>query len=689
MASEVESTSLEQLNGERRDALRFIDEIQAEQGTSEHQQRLNDLKEEYNRIASGMRDIPNTGSRDPLHVLPLEVWAQIIHFSLQATEYPRALLILTLVSHDWRQALIYTSSLWAHIHLSRHMNDLWAITALFLEFSRNMPISITATMPLDDVLDTISAIFEPHASRITEFKFLGNPQGDLATTPGDDSLWNYIPVYKLIKAFSLPNGISKLRLEKMRRLEIDPRTVEELSQIITPCIKAFENLSMTTRAIQLLSTDMPLLEEVRMEGEVKDIIHLLRGAPQLRALDIIHQGEDPTDGPKGGERAKTLPTFPYLRELSLTCTDLIREPPSLRILLTSSPVLQEIHLSVNYFFMKTIATIARVPTLKTFTIRLVEGHTHEQFYTDEYPDVIHRNYSLRTLKLVTDASYSGRSIYPIFVDRLLKMFAEQYLDVINVYFDFKVTQANFGVVFNYLYRLSNLRCLFLAMYMYDYEPPNGSLHFPHLGELIVNQGRLLWDLVTPQLIALKIPWLESSSSSREPCFTNLWTLETNAVSQYGTGRILDPLHLLNLVRIHIRVHDFDDSVNLPSFPFLTTLKLSASHLTYPQCTLLCISLLYNPDHCPRLEHLDFGAVAELDFLFLMLERRNFLVDSKISRIRKLILPVLGDHLRAPLLSLLKGLYPKRPSLLELSIEGTREALFDEDVYVVLLFKGLF
>jgi hypothetical protein len=63
---------------------------------------------------------------------------------------------------------------------------------------------------------------------------------------------------------------------------------------------------------------------------------------------------------------------------------------------------------------------------------------------------------------------------------------------------------------------------------------------------------------------------------------------------------------------------------------------------------------------------------------LMLERRNFLPDAAISRIKALSFPLSTTlFLRKPIVDLLGGCFTLRPSNYELSLAGIKDVYFDK------------
>ncbi|CAG7848473.1 SubName: Full=Uncharacterized protein {ECO:0000313/EMBL:CCA74058.1} [Serendipita indica DSM 11827] len=118
------------------------------------------------------------------------------------------------------------------------------------------------------------------------------------------------------------------------------------------------------------------------------------------------------------------------------------------------------------------------------------------------------------------------------------------------------------------------------------------------------------------------------------------------------------------------------SVDMPWFHWRLDLLTSVRTITFSSIgaegnpTDLFIHLIYKPELCPNLEEIGLSQCPEWDYLFIMLERRNLLPNSKVSRIKKLSLPAVPAYvILNPLTHLLRGQVAPRPSNRILSIEG--------------------
>lgn len=125
-------------------------------------------------------------------------------------------------------------------------------------------------------------------------------------------------------------------------------------------------------------------------------------------------------------------------------------------------------------------------------------------------------------------------------------------------------------------------------------------------------------------------------------------------------------------------------LKLTSFQTLSCMTIVGS-LFSPHETMLCLELLHQPDKCPALNEIRFRhGQPDWDTLFLMLEKRNFMQNRGISRIRTITLPFIPSELRAPLSLLLGGQYAERPPNKDLIIGGARELILDDKVLVLVI-----
>ncbi|CAG7850495.1 SubName: Full=Uncharacterized protein {ECO:0000313/EMBL:CCA76083.1} [Serendipita indica DSM 11827] len=125
------------------------------------------------------------------------------------------------------------------------------------------------------------------------------------------------------------------------------------------------------------------------------------------------------------------------------------------------------------------------------------------------------------------------------------------------------------------------------------------------------------------------------------------------------------------------------SVGMPWFHWRLDLLTSVRSISFSSIgmegnpTDLFIHFIYKPELCPSLEEISMAQCPEWDFLFIMLERRNLLPNSKVSRIKRLSLPAVPAYvILNPLTHLLRGQVAPRPSNQTLSIAGRMKQIWN-------------
>ncbi|KIM23561.1 hypothetical protein M408DRAFT_77412 [Serendipita vermifera MAFF 305830] len=214
-----------------------------------------------------------------------------------------------------------------------------------------------------------------------------------------------------------------------------------------------------------------------------------------------------------------------------------------------------------------------------------------------------------------------------------------------------------------------------------------------LEELSIDEDDILPSLYAPKLLHLTH---NGNSFDRVQQFCHHLPLLRKltsticVVSNHSVQELIHPEYLESFIHVrilHLQLWEQDDieissAIYLVSFPSLVKIVLSGFSYVSSQATFLCLSLLYQPEACPRLQELEFEGFPEWDCLFLMLEARNFHRNRLLSRISGLIIPSVPHHLRSSLSCLLRGEFTTRPSNYDLSIHATKEVLFDASMYVV-------
>jgi len=133
-----------------------------------------------------------------------------------------------------------------------------------------------------------------------------------------------------------------------------------------------------------------------------------------------------------------------------------------------------------------------------------------------------------------------------------------------------------------------------------------------------------------------------------------------------------------LFELDLGMYEALKRVDILSFSSLCSIRLKTDYFTNPEGNHLCSALLCNPGGCPLLQELHFKRDLDWDLLVLMLERRNF-GGKGVKKIHTITLPFIPLSIHQIITLLLAGEKIERPSLESISLEATRELLFDPTV----------
>lgn len=129
------------------------------------------LWKKYNRISDELYILQRGVIHDPLMVLPPELWIQILLVAIDSEPAYKqpigSLLLLTLVSQHWCEAIINTPALWTRIVIGKGLeeSDLLANLTTSLVLSRQLPIHLNIHMIMNDWNMTLNML-RPHKGRI-------------------------------------------------------------------------------------------------------------------------------------------------------------------------------------------------------------------------------------------------------------------------------------------------------------------------------------------------------------------------------------------------------------------------------------------------------------------------------------------------------------------------------------------
>ena len=132
---------------------------------------------------------------------------------------------------------------------------------------------------------------------------------------------------------------------------------------------------------------------------------------------------------------------------------------------------------------------------------------------------------------------------------------------------------------------------------------------------------------------------------------------------------------------HLHITSPIPHVKILRFTALRKLQISQSFFDDMTGSEVLILFICEPTICPLLSELRLDSIPEWDLLFLMLERRNYLPQSRhVSRIKilTLLLPP-PPRLLVPLTEILAGRFTVRPPNEDISVSSLREGYFDPNM----------
>ncbi|KIM23554.1 hypothetical protein M408DRAFT_27779 [Serendipita vermifera MAFF 305830] len=675
-------------------------------------QSISDEQKAYNAIMKEISLLNAPISCDPVEVLPFEIFIGCIQLALPVPErgYTTSLLQLTMVSTRWSQAIMSTPTLWAVISVNNDDADSLAMITTSLQLSRDTMISLMVRIPLGDEWNEASEVILPHSNRIQRIITLSPSASDPFTfmnfNPVNQGYINILELVKILGSLGTTSSVDSLVSGTVWRSSMPPPgyTPHSLPALPPGGIKLPQNLcymgnwEFQLDSLKHMNSSFSNLRELHTTAFIDVLLPMLYGFPQLEALflsgpdEVLGPGDisQPSNyrvpqRPYGLKRLRTFHcTQPFshtvptlLGQVATNLTELCLRVPYRLVefligVLEDMSRLQQLSLimsalicEIDSALVGSNGTAAMIPTLWSLAFRDDKGVAVD----DEMKD---------------DPSYCQSAF-----EYLISALAMLYPNVKVAHIE-RGPIIEWEIVAPFLADMQYLRSLWITgRYQPMYEI---NVTLPELETLRIRQDNILPSITTPKLLQLTHDG-RSFEMMEEFCCNHfpLQTLDTGYWSN-SDHEWLDPGHpeypiaFMHIQNLHLRIGgaltNTYPTIYLVSFPSLIKIVISESVQFSNQATFLCLSLLYQPEACPRLQELEFGSLPEWDCLFLMLERRNFHRNQLLSRISKISVPFVPYHLRSSLSTLLRGEFAARPCNYDLSINGTKEALFDASMYVV-------
>jgi hypothetical protein len=670
-----------------------IDRLTRDQGINRSQE-LQKLRRDYNQVVYKIQNQISTPSSDIIDIFPSEVWVQIVKDALPAHGYGAALLLLTTVSSRWLEALASVPTLWACVDLRGSQEDSLATIETFKQLSGGVPLHLFIYIPTRYDNSVICEILTSIGSRVREatIRLETNSQW------GNQDIWailqllliksnfNTSLVYVQMDRFNLPLGDSEGGRQLLRDHEL-PLSLRAIGGCYLPW--------------QELQTQdyLERVESIDSDGPIEYFINHRIRLPNLRCLKI--DGYGGIDHKFSSHHQEGFPLLPNLT--TLIHQSAYRET-LVQFLLSVALQLVHLELRVPHSKIPLLAAVLRAAAkLRILTMVVeerIEDGANESDLAPVYQHVDGEIPDLRDLTLHILPGHSAiRPAHAQSVRRdrgphlrfLVSMISALYTQVerLEFYMETEYPITFEETLFLYMVCLPHLRRLHLPWLPGNFSVTENTYPAEKLEYLETPSMDLLHCLNTPNLLCLKFTW-QPHGNLKALTYRDLRRIfvthnETSPPVVDLPESTFPSLQDLTLFFTGFSLRNTYGSVKLASLPVLTSITI-ASGWYEPQGTMLCFALLYQPDQYPLLNEIRFQwCFPDWDMLFLMLERRNFMVNSEVSLIRRITLPFVPSGLRTPLASLLRGIYTERPPNDELFMGGARELLLDDQVSVFRLF----
>jgi hypothetical protein len=248
------------------------------------QQELQKLKDEYNRTMKEMYDDIHGVSCDILDIFPPEVWIQIIKESLPSTGHAPALLLLTMVSNKWRNALLATPTLWAHIEIRGSEHDSLATIETFQHLSHQTPLLLSIYAPPRHDPASIRNILARIGPRLREVTI------KLDVGPVQLPTQEVLSVFKLLLSLSnYTPGVRRIQLESGSKVPLHHPEIADVirNTPLPPNLQELRGWSFDWREMYMEQRITEYLERIDSFHPLEDVITSRMQLPELRTLNIF------------------------------------------------------------------------------------------------------------------------------------------------------------------------------------------------------------------------------------------------------------------------------------------------------------------------------------------------------------------------------------------------------------------
>jgi hypothetical protein len=612
----------------------------------------------YNEVIDALRVLRQGPRFDPMDKLPNEIWSSIlIHFAVLKNMFtwhniPRTehLVPLTRVSKRWRRFLHSEPLLWNVIILRTRRYDNSAIVARQLELSAHLPITLVLHLPFDQWTQVLPELIK-HRDRIEtialdEESYLERRQSSASVRQMLEDLFPLPHLRQLGETY-----------EAMRRWQDLPYILERF-----PSLRQLPNIPVTTELLRRVKDRLDL-KEVTTYEDLLSISMILEDMPSIRRVtcqtDPVASLEDFSDSSSYGAFYATPRRLGWTR---LTF-DTYSYPLPVQFLYRL-PYLTSLEIRSDFAIFKAVIAITyQFPSLAHFRASI--SLTHNDYYNP--PDKLSPNSAVRSLEIYMFAPWDmAGNTAGMRLSRGAEIITGMILRAMpaSERITLSTTEIPHSFRFFELEGWSRVEDLFIFC-SGEVGPTNTPTKVPR-------PVRFLSIAADEEVLAAL-----SSASVESLCCMAPYRLPsdiTNVTPILILTATMWPV--LQTLEVYSGLVCWDKS----SLSTLRTVKIiNRNNKLYVDngITSFIHTIACQPNSYPSLEEIEMDECPEWDILMIMLERRNLLGSSTISRIKKISVPFICPPNISHIISdILKGKWATRPSNKQLSLAGNAESILN-------------
>ncbi|PVG04124.1 hypothetical protein CPB86DRAFT_778368 [Serendipita vermifera] len=609
----------------------------------------------HNGIVDSINALQAKHRSDPINKYPPELFTQIIYQAIfdrvsfkpieywELTKANGNLLSLTLVSQRWMQFIINTPIYWTFIVLDETEGDWLSTASVFLQFSRELPITVYIRDLLILEQSMLWSELLQHRNRISGILY------------NSQSLYQDTISVDFQKFMEKLSPLPSLKMLQCRNEKIDDSLLQSVLDMY-PTLSEIHRLSVSERSLRCLM--LRNCKSISLHQDPEPVMRVLEDNLSLREVNIdtsyrstlsttelpLLQGDSTSNQPLNWS------TLRFDRNLSLSFSQVItRRMPHL------------VHLSVGGSIESLIelaTSLHSFPRLQELFLRLQLDSLLK--FEGEFPTSFLANENIRVFSWSTVSSHgSAVTVEWLGVHKQFTTLLSRSLPGIRYLY------LQFGL----LSRVSHLNKVFNLK------------EFGHLPSL------QRFDLVTRLAVdADELPSCGRLSlyNLRNKIFPRLSSQTVQNLFIYP----LQPCHPQKNYGLSDQAWPSIEILSIPiniiansytGFPHLRKISLQSQSIP-DSLTKFCRNLALYPNFCPALEELSIDECPEWDIFFIMLERRLMWSINGSRALKVVALPAHTPRsLQGFVCEIVQGKLPDRPSNFELSLFGNAELLLDMEI----------